>query len=106
MPKTQGRHDAAKQGWNTRRKRLNASDSGLNTSKKKRKLSDEKAMIAAMEAVKSGEMGANRAALEHGVPKTTLKDRISGRVKRPTSFLTNEEENELASFLTKACKMG
>ena len=111
MPKTQARHDAAKQGWNTRRKRLNASDSGLNTSKKKRKVSDEKAMIAAMEAVKSGEMGANRAVLEHGVPKTTLKDRISGRVKHgknpgPTSFLTNEEENELASFLTKACKMG
>ena len=68
-------------------------------------------MIAAMEAVKSGEMGANKAALEHGVPKTTLKDRISGRVKHgknpgPSSFLTNEEENELASFLTKACKMG
>ena len=45
------------------------------------------------------------------MPKTTLKDRISGRVKHgknpgPSSFLTNEEENELASFLTKACKMG
>ena len=61
--------------------------------------------------MKSGEMGANRAALEHGVPKTTLKDRISGRVKHgknpgPISFLTNEEENELVSFLTKACKLG
>ena len=68
-------------------------------------------MIAAMEAVKSGEMRANRAALEHGVPKTTLKDRISGRLKHgkspgPSLFLTNEEENELASFLTKACKLG
>ena len=62
-------------------------------------------MIAAMEAVKSGEMGANRAALEHGVSKTTLKDRISGRVKHgknpgPISFLTNEEENELISIGT------
>ena len=33
-------------------------------------------MIAALEAVKSGEMGVIRAALEHGIPKTTLKDRI------------------------------
>ena len=68
-------------------------------------------MVAAMEAVKSGEMGVNRAALEHGIPKTTLKNRISGKVKHgtnpgPSSFLTKEEENELASFLTKACKMG
>ena len=50
-------------------------------------------------------------ALEHGIPKTTLKDRISGKVKHgtnpgPSSFLTREEENELTSFLTKACKMG
>ena len=62
---------------------------------------DEKAMIAAMEAVKSGEMGANRAALEHGVPKTKHEKNPG-----PSSFLTNEEENELASFLTKACTLG
>lgn len=60
-------------------------------------------MIAAIEAVKSGEMGTNRAALEHGVAKSTLADRISGGVKHgknpgPSSYLTNEEENELASF--------
>ena len=60
-------------------------------------------MIAAMEAVKSGEMGLIRAALEHGIPKTTLKDRISRKVKHgtnpgPSSFLNKEEENELASF--------
>ena len=119
MSKRRGRRDAAKQGWKTRRARLNASgDSGLDdscrgldTSNKKRKLWDENAMIRAMEAVKSGEMGVNRAALEYGVPKTSLKDRISGRVKHgknpgPCPLLTNEEENELASFLTKTCKMG
>ena len=38
-------------------------------------------MIAAMEAVKSGKMGVNMAVLEHGIPTTTLKDRISGKVK-------------------------
>jgi len=64
-----------------------------------------------MEAVKSGEMGVNRAALEHRVPRTSLKDRISGKMKHgknpgPSPFLTNEEENELPSFLTKVCKIG
>ena len=76
MPKTRGRCDAAKQGWNTIRKRLNASDSGLNTS-------NEKAMIAAMEAVKSGhEMGANRAALEHGEEESKRKKREERERKR------------------------
>ena len=37
-------------------------------------------MEKAMEAVKSG-VGINRAAMECGVPCTTLKDRISGRVE-------------------------
>ena len=37
-------------------------------------------MLQAMETVKSGYMGMNRAAIEHGVPRTTLKDRLSGRV--------------------------
>ncbi len=37
-------------------------------------------MIAAMDAVKNGLLGVNRAAMEFGVPKTTLKDRIAGRV--------------------------
>ena len=37
-------------------------------------------MEKAMEAVMSG-VGINRAAMEHGVPRTTLKDRISGRGK-------------------------
>jgi len=41
----------------------------------------------------------------------TLKNRISGRVKHgtkpgPQSYLTPEEESELADFLVNACKMG
>ncbi len=35
-------------------------------------------MIEAMKAVNEAGMGVNRAALEYGVPRTTLKDRISG----------------------------
>ena len=37
-------------------------------------------MRKAMDAVMNGELGVNRAALEFGVPKTTLKDIISGKV--------------------------
>ena len=48
--------------------------------KKRRKLWSDEAMVNAMAAVQSGEMGVNKAALEYGVPKTTLKDRIAGRV--------------------------
>ena len=37
-------------------------------------------MLGAIKAASEG-TGINRAALEFGVPKTTLKDRISGRVQ-------------------------
>ena len=61
---------------------------------KKRKLSQEErrqkykdwsdvSMVGAMKAVAEG-LGINRAALEFCVPKTTLKDRVSGRVKHGT----------------------
>jgi len=68
-------------------------------------------MIRAMEAVKSSELRVNQAAKEFGVPTTTLKDRISGRVKHgrnpgPEPYLTTKEESSLASFLITACKMG
>ncbi len=68
-------------------------------------------MIAAMDAVKNGLLGVNRAAMEFGVPKTTLKDRIAGRVIHGTNigrdpFLSKQEEEELVKFLVKCSKMG
>ena len=63
-------------------------------------------MVEAMKAVKEGQFGVNRATLEYGVPKTTLKDRLNGRVIHgtnmgPTPYLTYEEEKELvSSYLT------
>ena len=68
-------------------------------------------MLQAMEAVKSGSIGMNRAAIEHGVPRTTLKDRLSGRVIHgtnigPKPYLTQEEEKQLVEFLVNCCKMG
>ena len=68
-------------------------------------------MKGAMEAVNSGEMGTNQAAREFGVPATTLKDRLSGRVKHgskpgPAPYLTEEEERELAEFLISVAQFG
>ena len=67
-------------------------------------------MEKAMEAVMSGG-GINRAAMEHGVPRTTLKDRLSGRVDHgdnpgPAPYLNREEERELVVFLKKSASMG
>ena len=59
----------------------------------------EDSMLGALKAVAEG-MGVNRAALEFGVTRSTLKDRVSGRVNhgsrcgRP-SYLTHSEEEEL-----------
>ena len=67
-------------------------------------------MAAAMEAVRGGS-GINRAADEHGVPRTTLKDRVSGRVAEhakpgPRPYLVPSEERQLAEHLVKAANLG
>ena len=67
-------------------------------------------MQAAIDAVKTG-MGVNAVARSHGVPKTTLKDRISGRVVHgskpgPHQYLTNEEEKNLAHYLEEVADIG
>ena len=68
-------------------------------------------MLGALDAVNSGKMGLNHAALEFGIPHTTLKDRIAGRVAHDTRsglkpFLTPQKEKELADFLVTCSKMG
>ncbi len=61
-------------------------------------------------AVKDG-MGINRAALDHEVPRTTLQDRVSGRVihgtnSGPKPYLMREEEEELVGFLLHCARQG
>ena len=63
-------------------------------------------MVGAMETVKNGAMGLNRAAIEFGIPKTTLKDRISGKVIHGTKsgrvpYLAHAEEEELYDWVVR-----
>ena len=67
-------------------------------------------MVSAVEAVKRG-MSVLRAATLHGVPRTTLQNRVKGRVKHgdkpgPNTYLTPAEEEELASFLMEVARVG
>ena len=63
-----------------------------------------------MEAVKSWKSGINRAAIDHGIPPTTLKDRLSGRVQNstpgPVRYLSNNEEKELGTFIKDCASIG
>ena len=77
----------------------------------KRKKWTEEGMKKTIEAVETGESGINRAALDHGIPKSTLKDRISGRVLHgrkpgPKPYLTPVEEKELAEFVKSCAGLG
>ena len=69
-------------------------------------------MNAALRAIESGSaVSINKVARDHGIPPTTLKDRLSGRVVDGTkpgrpSYLTSQEESELESYLIESCKLG
>lgn len=67
-------------------------------------------MLGAMKAASEG-TGINRAALEYGVPKSTLKDRVAGRVQHgaksgKTPYLSPNEEKELVDYLITCSKIG
>ena len=68
-------------------------------------------MDATLYSVTHHGLSGNRAADLHGVPRSTLKDRLSGRVKHgtnpgPKPYLTVEEEAELTSHLLQAADIG
>lgn len=67
-------------------------------------------MDAALNAVEAG-CGINKAARDHGVPQTTLKDRLSGKAKNlvkpgPKAYLDRDEEDELEEYLVNAARLG
>jgi len=68
-------------------------------------------MKSAMDAVKKGGMSTKRAPLQYDVPKTTLQDRISGKVIHGTNpgarlYLNRAEEKELGEFIVTVGKIG
>ena len=67
-------------------------------------------MVAALEAVKLGEPILH-AAWTHGVPRSTLQDRVHGKVTHgalpgPRPYLAPAEEKELSIFIVDVAKAG
>ena len=68
-------------------------------------------MEKAYEAVAAGKMCVQKAAEEYGVPKSTLHDRVSGKVALNArsgrkKLLTDEEEASLIEFLVRCASIG
>ena len=68
-------------------------------------------MLAAISNVQNDGLSGNRAADLNGVARSTLKDRLSGRVihgteSGPKMYLTTDEENELEKHLLQAFEIG
>lgn len=61
-------------------------------------------MGRALKAVISEGFSVRRAAETFNVPRSSLGDRVSGRVANsgPARYLTTAEENEIVQFLTRA----
>lgn len=114
MPKRK-RAEVARIGWKRKgeidvSREREPSCSGV-SKPKQCKLGDNELMVLEIEAVKDGKTGVNCAAREYGVPRTTLKDRLLGRVENGKNpghhpYLTAQEEDELAAFLKKAAQVG
>ena len=77
---------------------------------KRRKRWTNKSMCAAIKSVKDGS-SVSQAARAHGVPYTTLYDRIVGNVCHgtnlgPRPYLSKCEEKDLSDFLVEVAKAG
>ena len=71
----------------------------------------EESIKAALEAVKEGQ-SISQAARDHGVPKTTLYNRVRGRVYSslqqtwPQPYLSGQDESELGLYLKHCARVG
>ena len=89
--------------------RSNSAPPVLQSPKKRLKWTSE-CMVRAMDAVKRGS-SMKRAAEQHGVPRTMLRDRISGRAEHekkpgPEPYLNREEEEDLVNFIEEVAEVG
>lgn len=81
------------------------------TSRGKYKCWSEATMTAATRAVTQENVSVRKASETYNVPRSTLSDRVSGRVlpgakSGPPKVLTDEEEEELVSFLSRLSDIG
>ena len=77
----------------------------------KRKQWSNEAMEAAINSVVDENTPVLRAARKYGIPKSTLHDRISGKVQHgkkpgPSQLLSAAEEEEFSSFLIEVSQAG
>ena len=89
----------------------NAAKNSLSNRSSVRKLWTEAQMSGALKSVLDDGVSRNKAAMMHGVPCSTLKDRLSGRVIHgrkpgPKPYLNVDEEQELADHLITASNIG
>ena len=106
MPARTKKAEAVTNIWRKRKEKVSPS-----SRPKKLKAWSNASMLLAITAVRDGTMSSNMASRTYNVPPSTLKDRISGRVKHgtkpgPIPYLTEVEEKELHDFLVKAAAMG
>ena len=72
---------------------------------------DDGCMQKALQAVRLDGASVRKAAMYYGVPKSTLGDRVSGRVTHgilsgPPKYLSEEEEEELVRFILGCASVG
>ena len=97
----------------TVRKRSKSAPAAISLSpcvSKKWKEWNNESMVAAIKAAEEGQ-SLSRAARDHGVSKTTLHNRVSGRVLHgvnscPKPYLNSVEEKELGTYLKHCAKIG
>ena len=68
-------------------------------------------MAKAVSTLTKGGASVREAALKFGIPKSTLGDRVSGRVlsgatSGPATYLNSSEEEELVRFLLGCAEIG
>ena len=85
-------------------------DSSIANRPKKYKQWNDVSMLGAMKSVSEG-MAITRAAMEFGVPKSTLMDRVTGRVTHgcksgKAPYLPVDEEQELVEYIITCSKIG
>ena len=85
------------------------SDTTVSTRPLKYKYYTQSDLEMACKAVREG-LSVRRAAEEYQIPKSTLQDHISGKVlcgsKSGQRYLSEQEEEELVTFILEAAKIG